>query len=1005
MAQLFSDLSYSTAKALPIGRPVDDLSALYKKKEEDYLTGRDTYYKAGVALDNIPYHQKDAAIIKEAKDVYNQAFTKAEEEGDFENKIPDSQKLANDLATKYGLLEAQKIAQTKQNYITGLKERFDKGNISKYEMDRAIQDAEDNYKGLEYDENIGGYVGSYQTREVLDKYNASEEVAKILDGFKANTVILTDANGNTIKKDPSGSGYLITGTNERVGEEELVAAAKSYLAHDPRFRDKVEDDLYYETKNLLYNRETGERREMTIDDLKNLVGTKVSQEIANAYNINNLESLPEVLKAKGETVEDLYKQLRKEQMVNSAIQLGVSKESYDKYSANYLTDWLMKEQVQNTKTDATTFGQTGVLHSFLSTDNLSSDDTKRISTEYKNTEDTVKAVTAELNDLRNKYNTNPNSVNPDDIDKREIELNKLRRKQDIINKRLSTVVNETPEVSQIISALVTNSFDVNKDFESKGIYNYQNRYPAGLGIEGLSINRGSAERLVYKMIGNDVPDSELQNYIKLDKNKILADAYRANKGFASPYTNKDEVYNAILQKGEIALDEANELGTIKDKVKTAYEDKLNTSTRLLKGKLKNAVSKLQEKTDNQEITYSKEFKLFNLPDLKPEELRSHPIHQLKHLAENLPKIDANYYTQLSSPITGLDIKTTIEEVADEMGLNVSDEKGDIDWRSAVMSPSIDTMVDVNSGEYSPVVVMQVDVKTGDSKNPTRTIQVPVNYNEPSYKAKYREAINLHRKQLLEKAKVQRLDESDELILNRLNTNLYNISEYGKNLDNLDLFNAKNEESIPFEFWEGHNTQIKVFQYGSPQNMSFYLTDGKGEDERYWAIDKAGNYVVDENNKPILKQKDLEGEEYTAIGANNPYDLKVLLSNVIFDRYEPQKDYRIDVSQTVDISNIFGGDIKTGVTPRVTKQAADSLGVIKTFLPNLMLTDALRPDDAGYGATNSQHKYANAVDFRINEDSSKLANMSKSQLNMMGIASASIHDQGTPNAHIHVEFLK
>lgn len=1002
MAQLFSDLSYSTAKALPIGRPVDDLSALYKKKEEDYLTGRDTYYKAGAALDNIPYHQKDAAIIKEAKDVYNQAFTKAEEEGDFENKIPDSQKLANDLATKYGLLEAQKIAQTKQNYITGLKERFDKGNISKYEMDRAIQDAEDNYKGLEYDENIGGYVGSYQTREVLDKYNASEEVAKILDGFKANTVILTDANGNTIKKDPSGSGYLITGTNERVGEEELVAAAKSYLAHDPRFRDKVEDELYYETKNLLYNRETGERREMTVNDLQNLVGTKVSQSIANAYNINNLESLPEVLKAKGETVEDLYKQLRKEQMVNSAIQLGVSKESYDKYSANYLTDWLMKEQVQNTKTDATTFGQTGALHSFLSTDNLSSDDTKRISTEYTNNEESIKTLTAELTDLRNNYNNDPKSVNPQTIRMKEEELNRVRRKQDIINNRMHTVIEETPDIKKHIDSLLSNQFVANEDFEKLGMSNFKNKYPRSLtwvGIEGLNINRGSVERLIYKMIGNDVSTDELKTYINLDKNKVLAEAYKVNQRYFSNRSpeEKEAIYNDLLERGEAAL-EGKENNVIKEKLQNAYNDRLDTSANLLRAKLKDIVSTLNKKTDNQEITYSKEFKLFNLPDLKPEELRSHPIHQLKHLAENLPKIDANYYTQLSSPITGLDIKTTIEEVADEMGLNVSDEKGDIDWRSAVMSPSIDTMVDVNSGEYSPVVVMQVDVKTGDSKNPTRTIQVPVNYNEPSYKAKYREAINLHRKQLLEKAKVQRLDESDELVLNRLNTNLYNISEYGKNLDNLDLFNAKNAETIPFEYWNGHHTQIKAFKYKSAQNMSFYLTEGTGDNEKYWAVDKQGNYAK-------VTEDQLHDDTYTALGGNSPADLKTLLSNMVFDSYEPQKDYRIDVSQTVDISNIFGGDIKTGVTPRVTKQAADSLGVIKTFLPNLMLTDALRPDDAGYGATNSQHKYANAVDFRINEDSSKLANMSKSQLNMLGIASASIHDQGTPNAHIHVEFLK
>ena len=52
---MFGKLSYSDKAIAPIGRPVDDLRALYKKKDEDYNYVLDNMNTAETAINNLPF--------------------------------------------------------------------------------------------------------------------------------------------------------------------------------------------------------------------------------------------------------------------------------------------------------------------------------------------------------------------------------------------------------------------------------------------------------------------------------------------------------------------------------------------------------------------------------------------------------------------------------------------------------------------------------------------------------------------------------------------------------------------------------------------------------------------------------------------------------------------------------------------------------------------------------------------------------------------------------------
>ena len=57
MGQILSDLSYNTKTLKPIGRPVDDLKALYSDKREDYNYVIDSLNATETALNQVPFHK------------------------------------------------------------------------------------------------------------------------------------------------------------------------------------------------------------------------------------------------------------------------------------------------------------------------------------------------------------------------------------------------------------------------------------------------------------------------------------------------------------------------------------------------------------------------------------------------------------------------------------------------------------------------------------------------------------------------------------------------------------------------------------------------------------------------------------------------------------------------------------------------------------------------------------------------------------------------------------
>jgi len=851
---MFGDLTYNNKVIAPIGDPTEELAALYKKKDEDYNYVVDTTNALENALANFKSRDIDRPIVEQAKDKLRQTVKGFTEQGDLENRILDTKRLAQDITNNYGLNAVKESYEKQQQYVNELKERVGKdakdGGISMKDYNRALQDMMMNQKAVSKDE-FGSYMPESYGRRVLNNYNFSDRIAERLKGFKANETPLYK-NGQLIVRDPGGSGYMVSGTQESVSEEELIHYASASLMNDPDFIDRIDEELYYETRDKLRSPD-GENRELDINDVtRRFNPTTVSRFVKEKYNEDDLQSLVDQY-GEGAVSNRLYRDLLTYEMTNKAIEFGVGKESYVKYKNQYHKDWKLQDAMKQAREKADAFNS-GLTTTYYTKDNLSTDDITKSAKVFSDAKKRVETLKAEQNKVRANGDIQSVKNIQNEIDKATREINILQ------SKSKSKIFNQD-EIRNQISSTVKNLNNVISHVSAG------NQAPK---IQGLDINEGVLEDLVMASYAGEITNEDTSKYVNIDRDKFMLEMAAARINHPGGYdirgqqlgtfgvADKAAAMKAIQEQDSDAL--YNSLTPeAQRELNQRYDVQVNRSAGDLRRAAQTIAANIKDKAEKGEYTYNSNYRGYIAPDMSAEERRNHPMAQLEHLTSSWIDKNKSYYDMLYNPSNKLDVKTMIEE---EHG--VSDEDGEILWGEATLQPLIDRIPDEN-GNYHNSMMLQVDIKTGDKT--TKSISVPVTTEEPTYNAKANEALFVFRNNLA--AKGDKITYNEQLQLSDANMNLFNMTEEGRMIDLMNLNDMENGEVKRIDLPNGNSGLIKAFDKSSPTGMTFYLMHDNGN---YWAEDSQGNKVA-------VTEEELASREYTALGANNLHDLKMKIANI------------------------------------------------------------------------------------------------------------------------------
>lgn len=1038
MGKVLNDLNYANYQLSPNIRPLQAIQALYEKKDKDYTTALDTLNNNKTVLNEMPYNPVDEGNVLKAKQYYSNAYDKFREKDDLENQVLNTKELVSDTVNKFGLSQIQKNALTRSEFNKRQQERYEKGEISKEGMNRSIRYNDRNYKGVQFNEETGTYIGSYATRDVLNNYNFAEETAKAMEGFKAGTITLTNEQGQKLIPD-GNNGYLNYETGEGVTKEEVERASISYLQNSPEFKDYLEDEMFYEIDNITYDSETKENRKFEINDLANIASTPEFNSLIESLGIKSLEELKDKVENKEIDAKKLYKATRAAQVTKNATGLAVEKESFTKVDNIFKQNWLLKDQIDAARkvseTEEIQPEQFGLLNSWNNTTEFTKEDSERVATLYNNSDVELKEATKKLATLEETARTNPKEVNPDDIDREKTRIKNATLRKQIVENNIAKIY----------------QFDSSDYFKATGInatedvmYNFYKNQASKNGEEVLSkedylekemfsnfrANKGTLDRLVIKAVIQPLNTEDLKPYIRQDDkyNNIAnsigkqlnnKDAQAILENHPEFNNNRRVDYNALSQYVETTIAENGENGINKlkqeglteetiAKAQTQWNNNVDIWATNKAKTLNNLADNLKERKEKEGFIYNRNMNTITLPpNMTTKEKASHPVAILKGYTQSIIDNDFNYYTKLRSSVSGTPVLNDIVKEAQKL-----DDFDDIDidktsnilWNEAKLDFSTDVVRDAKSLRYSPTLKLEVPIKSNDGKS-KENITLAVSHTEPSYAAKYKEMLTKQKDNLVRKSKSGNLLKDEEEMLKTLNTSLYNLTEYGDRFDLLDINSMGNNEKQEITFWDGFTTNIKSFEYDSPSDKSFYLVDyiknkqgsyvrdAKGDRvEGYWAIN---NNTKEEG---IVTEDKLKGYEWTAIGANKADDLKSVLAGFVMEAGEAKK-YNIELENTVDIADIFQTDVKGTSLTRVDKSVMPAINYLKQAFPNLVATDGLRDSEVDYGAEFSEHKEGKGLDFRKNQESLRLLDLDRETLAKQGIKKAEMHGD-----HIHVEFI-
>lgn len=957
MGKILSDLSYNGKGLRPLTSPLEELKGLYQKKENDYLKVVNTEQKLRKFLSDIDFQEVDKAIVQDARNLVNDTFSKFREEGDLENRVLETQRLATDLANN-GLSELQKVSKQRSNYRAGLKERFDNNNITRTQYLRAIKDADTRYTasgGIQKDEESGVYTGSYNGRPVADYINVSKEVADVLKGFKANTLPL-NFNGKRIVRTPEG--FFLQGTQEEVREADLTKAAKQYIASNQAIQDQFADDIYYEKANL------GEIKE---DDVKRAIRSGISNEVAQALGVGdgNIENLKYKLEAKGLDLEDAYDAIRRDQLTNESLALGVDKESYKKYTEKYIKPIKDgKDSGSKKKTPATMFGEI-----LTTTDLKQSIGKDELAASAKLLEETK----SNLTNLETQFNALADSPNAQEKARLTNEINNAK----FVLSQLEEQTRETYE--KIVNAPTEDSYE-------KGYFSYQRALkdqelkkefatPNGknLILKALTTELTTDDIFPATPEGREQYENSIHNYTYAND----ADRKAGRKTFKETY---DEFRQRIA---ESKVKKYNELANfLKDKVEE--EDKPLT------------------------LDYITRYHTLAFSKMTPKQRQNHPMAQLWDTASALSV--ANEHQFMSSATSNLDIKTHLVE-------NLDIDEDDIKWEDSKLVPLFDYRADLRNGSYRPAMEMVVKIQDGKK---TKDVRVPVFYDNANYNTRYGEQLVKYRKALLDQHKETPLSRSQLEILDRTNINIYNSTKYGANLDRQNLYQAPNGSDTEIEVWDGINLNIRTYTENFADGNNFYITQKIGNTVEFLGVDNNNQPVrlsEAEMRDPATIQKINNGQIQLS-SANTVNGLKAIISDMVLNYSDsstntgntaPQGFVNVKNDPIIRL-NPSGDFEQTVINEKVYPKVQN---LFRTY-PNIIATDISRNNDTAVGGSvqNSAHKVNNgakAIDVRMNDSSAAskeammIHNLSVAEKRQLGILKTIAHGEGS-NYHLHIEFI-
>lgn len=350
MAKLLTGLSYAKPENLYAGQPVAEIKALNSTLDVNYKNNRANADKLEMLAFNTKVLNKDEGIKNDAFNAIGAGLNDFEYGGDWENADEKVRGLAKDFAMNESLLLAKQNKSARDSGIKDLQSAVKDGKIPKQWMNHEIMKSDENYQGVQLNEETGVFEGSYGITRPADYIDIGKEMWDYAKTVKEDgePLYLTQPDGTRKYIVHNEQGYVYEGGEVAVSPQKIQSALRGMIMSNTEYKNQIKYENDIIKSNLTRTGIDGApHRALGTDDIKGLVdnGTLSQEDLDIALSaFGEGVTVSDVVNSGG--ADGLFDAILYGKKVDSYINPASTGLSYSKVDIASKKDWMKEDAIK-----------------------------------------------------------------------------------------------------------------------------------------------------------------------------------------------------------------------------------------------------------------------------------------------------------------------------------------------------------------------------------------------------------------------------------------------------------------------------------------------------------------------------------------------------------------------------------------------------------------------------------------------------------------------------------
>lgn len=333
-----------------VGAPIEEFKELGATLQNRFEQNRASLGQFDSILENLDVRDVNRPAVNHEVSNFKNRINEFVDRGDFENISNDVFKMARDFQNNKIIGEAVKDKKQFSVWKDNVETLFKEGKIDHQTYQDTLEySSARNNKPIEIDPETGTVSNIFSGYTPAEYQDIGQAMLDKSNDWKSNekpvTVKYKDGKGNEVESqiifDPKSQGFIFTGTNESVSDDELRSALTTAVMSDPKYMSYINQNLRFQKDKMFRARGIEEVTENDLTKIMGIDSEELKKQVEEAgYKYETMIADPEMR-------ESLYDIFYRNKAIDGYVSPAVAKEGFSKTTTKLYDNKVYLEQLRH----------------------------------------------------------------------------------------------------------------------------------------------------------------------------------------------------------------------------------------------------------------------------------------------------------------------------------------------------------------------------------------------------------------------------------------------------------------------------------------------------------------------------------------------------------------------------------------------------------------------------------------------------------------------------------